>query len=40
MKLWKIEGYDRQNKMYEREIEVGYFSEKQIQYVTARIIER
>lgn len=33
MKVWKIEGYHGTTKIYERELQIGYFSEKQIQDV-------
>jgi hypothetical protein len=28
---WHIEGYDSKNKIYERKVKVGYFSQKEIQ---------
>jgi len=31
MKIWKIEGYEGLNLIYERELKLGYFSENKIQ---------
>ena len=34
---WHIEGYDSFNKIYDRKVRLGYFSEKQVQ-VLLRVI--
>jgi hypothetical protein len=37
---WHIEGYDSLNKIYDRKIKAGYFSEKQIQTLLMALAAR
>jgi len=40
MKFWKIEGYDSLTKIYEKELKLGCFSEKQIQAVLQSLVAK
>jgi len=40
MKFWKIEGYDSLTKIYEKELKLSYFSEKQIQDVLKVLVAK
>jgi len=40
MKFWKIEGYDGLTKIYEKEMKIGCYSEKQIRAVLQSLVAK